>query len=60
MDVVGGCDVGDAVFFQPLDNRPARFRNDSLMPEFFAKRIPEIMAVVHLRVYIANGRPLAF
>lgn len=52
--IMCGCDVWNTILFQLRYKGPACFSSNSLMPEFFAESISEIMAVIHVYIYIPH------
>ena len=55
VDIVGGCDVWDAVPLQPVNDGPAGLRDKSPAPEFPSETIAEFMAVIRALIDISAG-----
>lgn len=58
--VVGGGNVGKALFFQKRYERGGSLACNSPMPIFPAERVTEITAVAFVRVYVADGETVFF
>ena len=60
VSVMRCCDIRQAVLFHLGDHRFARFCDKSLMPEFPAKPISEIVMFLHIHFYVADGMIVRF
>ena len=60
VSVMRCCDIRQAVLFHLGDHRFARFCDKSLMPEFPAKPISEIVMFLHIHFYVAYGMIVRF
>ena len=60
IDIVRCRNIGDPIFFQLLNDRPAGFCCNPLMPKRFAKPIAEIIAVICGDIDIADGEIIFF
>lgn len=58
--VMCSCNIRKPFFFQEFDNSGPRLTDNSLMPVFLAERIPKVMAVVLLRMHIADRIMILF